>query len=260
MIVMMKTLINKLSRFAYYSDFWDESMTVTYDVRNISHNIFRLKNAYLELCKLIYLPFVYGYDYNCISQCTLVRQKILWDLTKVRHNEFETPYDISKIVEATITLSDEITDAEVSDSPYLHSKVDEYVILYEAVSAEEIKIREDALLSLKSFKQKKNMVDIDIELSDYLRVFMNTVTGSYRIAELIDSGQFSLRQQGSSVIVSSAIDLLSLAPMAGSALRAIGTTIDRTIRLVVQMQIQASAKNTVESFYNSEIEQIAELV
>ena len=248
--------------FAYYSDFWNENIQVTYDQNILSDTgkLIKLKEAYLELCKLMYLPFIYGYDFSCVSLSGMERRKIFFDLLKVRYKYFDTPSDVATIVEAVIALSDEIVDHGITDSPYLQRKVDEYVSLYDAVSDDEVKSKEDALTALKSFEQKKTIVTRDNDLNQYLSVFMDTVTSSYRIAELIDSGQFELKQRGNSVIVSSAIDLLSLVPMAGPGLRTMANLINDEVKKRVQEQVNESAKITINSFYHSEIEQSTELV
>ena len=173
----------------FYRDFWNDKIEVYYeydsDDRSHENKIRDLRLAYLELSKLIYLPFIYGYDFNCITQCTFERDRIIWDLMKVRYRYFKAPNDISKVLKAMMQLSGHISDPLISDSKYLQLQADEYVKLYDATTDEEIEERNNVLNSLQSFKQKKNKVNRDPELNAYLRVFMNTVTSSYRIAELI---------------------------------------------------------------------------
>ena len=76
------------------------------------------------------------------------------------------------------------------------------------------KIRENKVLAtLISFKKKKQKIESDVEMSEYLRVFMNTVTSSYRIAELIHSGKFAMVDDR--VVVKTAKRLLCLVPIIG---------------------------------------------
>ena len=273
-------VMNNLTPF--YRDFWNNDIEVYYEYnpedRSHDNKISELRLAYLELSKLIYLPFIYGYDFNCITQCTYERDRIIWDLNKVRFGYFKTPNDIRRVLKAMIHLSDHISDPLISDSKYLQLQADEYVKLFDATTDEEIEARHNVLVSLQSFKQKKNQVNRDPDLNAYLRVFMNTVTSSYRIAELIgnytslsitneflnlihiDSGQFQLATRGDSVIINSAIDLLSLVPTVGPTLKSFATQINEEAKSRVQDQINEATKRTVQSFYHREIEQSVELV
>ena len=61
----------------------------------------------------------------------------------------------------------------------------------------------------------------DPDLNNYLEVFMNVVTFSYRKAELVNSKEFQLVEKGDSVIIKSVIDLLELVPYAGPLLKTI---------------------------------------
>ena len=97
-------------------------------------------------------------------------------------------------------------------------------------------------------------------MSEYLRVFMNTVTSSYRISELIHSGKFKLETQKDSVAVSSFKNLLNLVPVIGKTLNVIANQVDSQVKGMVQGKIKSNASNTVESFYNKEIEQLTEYV
>ena len=76
----------------------------------------------------------------------------------------------------------------------------------------------------------------------------------------IDSGQFQLATRGDSVIINSAIDLLSLVPTVGPTLKSVATQINEEAKSRVQDQINEATKRTVQSFYHREIEQSVELV
>ena len=115
-----------------------------------------IRKAYLELWKLIYLPYIYGYDFNCISQCAFEVDRIIWDLNRIRNKTFETPNDIHLVVEAIVDLSDQINDPSVSNSKYLQLQADEYVRLFDAITDEEVNAKHQVLTSLQSFKQKKD--------------------------------------------------------------------------------------------------------
>ena len=64
-----------------------------------------IQYSYLNLSKYIYLPFLYGYDMNSVTNCKIY-SKVEKHLTKVRCREIDTVSDIHKIVEAVSKLAE----------------------------------------------------------------------------------------------------------------------------------------------------------
>lgn len=242
----------------YYFDFWTPDLKVT-SKKLRSREIDRLQFAYLELSKLTYLPFMYGYGWTAILH-SKIYAKVVFDLEKVMSKEIVTPHDIADIISTVKSLSSSYVNPDVSNSKYLQHKVDEYIKLSHAKTAQMRKIKNEILSDLTDFQKKKEDIQKDRELCDYLRVFMNEISQSYMVAELIVSDKFELKTANDSVIVQSAKSLLSLVPMVGPALHLIANVIDSAVKKAVQNAIKECAEKAVESFYDKEISELTEFV
>ena len=248
----------KTPKTCYFRDFW-------FDIEKIGKKVIkpkdldRLQLVYLELAKMVYLPFLYGYGWTVVMR-TETYKKIMYDLDRVANGIIPTHSDISDVVEAVSFLANTFTNPEISNSVYLQCRIDDFVKVSQAKS-DAMKERKWRILNeLSSFKKKKQRIENDKDMSEYLRVFMNEITGSYRISELIHSDKFELKTQGDSVVVENMKSLLSMVPMVGSVLTEVANQVDQKMKDRVKNAIKANAANTVESFYNREIEQITEYV
>ena len=254
----VKFLDGRFPKTSYFKDFWFDIEVIENKVIR-SRDLDRLQMVYLELAKMVYLPFLYGYGWSVVMK-TETYKKIMFDLDKVSVGIIPTHSDISDIVDAVCFLANTFTNPEISNSVYLQSRIDDFVKVSQAKSDAMKERKQKILKELASFKKKKQRIENDTAMSEYLRVFMNEVTSSYRISELIHSNKFQLKTQGDSVVVESMKSLLSMVPMAGTALNSLANQIDQHAKDEVKQAIKDSAANTVESFYNKEIEQITEYV
>ena len=89
---------------------------------------FYLQRAYCELAKRTYLPFLYGISITCVLNSQMY-PIVSNHLSKVMHKKIDSPSDLSEIVEAVYSLSDKLMNSEVSNSRYIQSKVDQYILL-----------------------------------------------------------------------------------------------------------------------------------
>ena len=112
---------------------------------------------------------------------------------------------------------------------------------------------------MQAIKNKQETIESDPDLSMFLQVFMNTVTSSYRVAEMMNSGKFEEAEENT-FIIDSLEFLLDLIPMAGGALRTIAGVADNLLRNSVSQKIGDRISNTINSFYHKEIESEAENV
>lgn len=135
---------------SYYKDFWTDELDITEkDLRASDKD--RLQLVYLELAKLVFLPFLYGYGWTSVLG-TPVHDKISFDLKLVSEKKIFTSSDISDIVDAVIQMSNSFTNPEISDSRYMQSRIDEYVKLSQAKSDVMIARKEQVFRELTSFK------------------------------------------------------------------------------------------------------------
>ena len=119
------------SNSSYYWDFWRDDLEISVKENIGFRDSERLQMAYLELAKLVFLPFLYGYTWNVTFQ-TPIYNKIVFDLIKVSKGAIPTPSDIREIVQCIIEIGTKFPNPETLNSPYLRSRVDEYVSLYDA--------------------------------------------------------------------------------------------------------------------------------
>ena len=151
---------------------------------------------------MIFLPFLYGYEWSVIFKTPLF-SKIMFDLIKVSEGAIPTPSDIKEIVKAMIEISDSFHNPDTNDSPYLRGKIDEFVRLYDAKTDVMKNRRKEVLSTFTDFKKKQQRINSDSDLSMYLQVFMDIVTSSYRIAEMIKSSKLQKTKIKNSTIVNS---------------------------------------------------------
>ena len=119
--------------------------------------------------------------------------------------------------------------------------------------------RNKVLNTFTNFKKKQQKIESDPDLSMFLQVFMNTVTSSYRIAEMMNSGKFEEVEEDS-FIIDSLQFMLELIPVIGGTLGEIAGVADKIIRSNVAKKIEDRISNTINSFYHKEIESEAENV
>ena len=138
----------------YCKDFWrDDLMIYTTDTVN-SHNTRRVQKAYIELSKLIFLPFLYGYDWTVLFKISIYN-KIRFDLIKVSEGAIPTPSNIEQIVKAIIKFNGAFNNPDPTDSVYLKSKVNENVELSDAKIRTLVNKRNQALETFTSFLSKR---------------------------------------------------------------------------------------------------------
>ena len=89
---------------------------------------------------------------------------------------------------------------------------------------------------------------------------MNQITSSYRIAEMINSGQFQLIQNNDSIIVNSWIELLNLVPVWGLVLSTAAKATEKLVVQIIEQTIKDTCHNTINSFYHKVLEETVELV
>ena len=198
----------------YYQDFWSNDLIVHSRESVGSNANRRLQRAYIELSKLIFLPFLYGFDWTVIFKVPIFN-KISFDLIKVSEGAIPTPSDIGQIVRAIIKFSGSFHSPDTSDSIYLRQKVDEYVKLSDAKTRPLAIKRGQVIETFTSFQKKEKKVHSDPDLNLYLTVFMNTVTGSYRVAEMMNSGKFETEKREKGFGMHTFKHFLDLVPVIG---------------------------------------------
>ena len=243
----------------YYDDFWTEDLKILTRGTVSSKRNRRMQRAYIELAKLVFLPFLYGYDWTIPFKIP-IHEKIRNDLILVSECKIPTPSDIGQIVKAIIKFSGNFTTPDPSDSPYLRNKVDEYIKLSDAKIRPLINKRNQVIETFTSFQKKEKMVQSDRDLNLYLTVFMNTVTSSYRIAEMMNSGKFETEKKEHGIGVHSFKHFLDLVPVIGLKLHQIADKVDKLVKKSVEMAIEERVECTVNSFYNKELEMLSEYV
>ena len=243
----------------YYDDFWRDDLKVLTRETVASNRNRRMQKAYIELSKLIFLPFLYGYDWTVVFKIPIYN-KIKNDLIRVSDCIIPTPSDIGQIVKAIIKFSGAFNSPDTTDSPYLRSKVDEYIKLSDAKIRPLINKRNQLLETFTSFQKKEQKIQSDKDLNLYLTVFMNTVTSSYRIAEMMNSGKFETEKKEHGIGVHSFKHFLDLVPVVGIKLHQLADKVDRLVKKSVEMAIEERVENTIESFYNKELEMLTEYV
>ena len=136
----------------YYQDFWSDNLQISIKKNITSRENDRLQKAYTELSELIFLPFLYGYEYS-VTIKTPIYSKIVFDLVKVSKGAIPTPSDIQEIVKAIIEVSDLFHNPDSADSPYLRGKIDEFVKLYDARTDAMKNKRNEVLNTFASYKK-----------------------------------------------------------------------------------------------------------
>lgn len=218
-----------------------------------------LQHTYCELSKFIFLPYLYGYHYSGVFNWALFYQ-IRDYLQKVMNKEVPSHSDICDIVSAVhaIYKNNIWVDFSVSNSPFLHSKIDRYIVLFQAVTPKMIEAKEKAFNELADFKTMKEYVIKDRDMSEYLSSFVSRITSSYRIAEVINSGKMTLQFQTGEKIFSTIQQGLEIIPFFGKIGSALTQMLASATKDAIEASYRDNAKNTVNSFYHKQIEEISE--
>jgi hypothetical protein len=181
-------------------------------------------------------------------------------LKKVMQGVIESPSDISEIIEAVFDLASTLNNSDTSDSKYIQKKVTQYVLVSQARTDAMLVKKSEILSDLTDFKKKKDYVTRDPEMYDYLTVFMNVVTSSYRTSEAISKEIFQLAESDSPAIIESGKACLDLVPLIGGFLRQVADKVHEKIDEMLHEHMMEKAGNTVNSFYHKEMEEVAEYV
>ena len=136
----------------YYQDFWSEDLKINIKTNIKSRDNDRLQKAYIELSRLVFLPFLYGYEWS-VSIKTPIYAKIVFDLIKVSEGAIPTPSDIKEVIKAIIEISDSFHNPDTTDSSYLRDRIDEFVKLYNARTDVMKLKRKEVLSTFTSFKK-----------------------------------------------------------------------------------------------------------
>lgn len=168
--------------------------------------------------------------------------------------------DICDIVSAVHAISKNniSIDFSVSNSPYLHSKIDRYIVLFQAVTPEMIEAKKKAFDELADFKTMKEYVVKDRDMSEYLTTFINRITSSYRIGELINSGSVAIQFQSGQKLFETVQQGIEMIPFFGKIGSNFAAILAGAVKEEIENGIRESAKNTVDSFYHKQIEEITE--
>ena len=223
-----------------------------------SHLNQHMRTSYSDLAKLTFMPKLYGFDLSELSSIWK-RDDVMSNLEGIIKGDVEVGEQIKNVVKSIYKISKSIDSDSLCDSKFLQHQVEEYTKLSskpDESNAEAATIGK----TIKSFSAKRKEVWSDPDLSKYLQVFMTEITSSYRIAEMINSGQFQLIQKDDSVIVTSCIELLNLVPMWGAILSAAAKQVDKLVAQAVEEMIKQACKNTINSFYHKVLEETVELV
>ena len=215
-----------------------------------------LQKAYLELSKYVFVPFLYGFELNSATNSKIYKE-VVDHLEKVKDNLIEAPYDISDIIKAVFDLAESLNSSDMSDSSYIHKKVDRFVMLSKAESEEIIRTKENVLKDIKIFKKKKDFMTRDPEADDYFTTFMRVIKNGYNTCERINKGIFKLTtEEGESKFMKNAESCLDLIPVSGIVLRKHASK--RFVNDYAKNQIKIKAMNSIYAFNHKEIEEIIE--
>ena len=91
---------------------------------------------------------------------------------------------------AVFELAKFIDSFDTPHSVYINKRVDEYILISQAVTIEAYKEKRRLRRLLHSFRAKKEDVFKDPEMYEYLKTFCNVVTSTYRTSEMITKGIF----------------------------------------------------------------------
>jgi len=203
-----------------------------------SRDIANLQLAYLELSKIVFLPYLYDYSPQ-IAENSKILAKIIDDLKKVKKRQITAPNDCANIVSAIMELSGTMKNFDVTNSKYIQTKVDEYVKLYLAKTTAMIQRKNRVVDQLENFKNKNSKINSDDSMKNYLKIFVTLVKRSYGLAEMIVNGSFKMKEFGvNSINVESEQDLFSIVPIISGGLKTISKSdgvhllYDRVINMI----------------------------
>ena len=186
-----------------------------------------------------------------------IYNKVAEQLKKIKDNLIEAPSDISDTVRAVFDLAGTLNDSDISDSSYIHWKVDEFIRVSQAHSKDMINERIQISKDLKAYKKKKDYISRDLEVDEYLNNFMSVIKGGYKTSEVISKGLFQLvTEKGEWKLLHSASSCLDLIPVGGLSLRK-GTN-KNFITDSLSKMIEANSMIAVVTFHQKEIEMVVE--
>ena len=215
-----------------------------------------MQRAYLELAKYIFIPFLYGFDLNSVVNCKNY-EKACEHLKKVKDNQIEAPSDISDIVKAVFDLAGTLNISDISNSYYIHKRVDQFVMLSKAYSEEMVLKKNEAYRDLRLFKRKRDFVTRDPEIDDYLQTFMSVIMNGYETSIAVNKGIYKLSTvSGETKFMQSGQSCENLIYVCGLPLRKRSSK--RFISNYVCKKIDKNSKNAADTFYNDDVEEMVE--
>ena len=178
-------------------------------------------------------------------------------LNKVKDNLIETPYDISDIVNAVFDLAGTLSISDISNSPYIHRKVENFVMLSNSHTEDMLKKINETFQDLKTFKRKRDFLTRDPEVDDYLTTFMSVIISGYKTSQAINKGIYKLNTvSGETKFMQNGQSLQNLIYLRGISLRQRANS--HVIHDDVKEKIENSAKKTVDTFHHKEVEEMVE--
>ena len=233
-----------------------------------------LQRSYCELAKYTYLPN--EYIFNIGGDENLMKYGLIVDhLNKVIEAEIDSPSDLSDIVEAVQSIASDIGSSDtlkqlseekrglsplVLSSSYIQSKLNQYVLLFQAKS--------DTMITKKN-ALAKDLVDYIAKIEEVLssphsKLFIDTFMGQlqqhFETAEAILDGRFEFTKSGENYTVDSAYELISLSPVFSGLLTQLAQNESSTFNEHQFDIIKLRAKYAIQTFYLKNVEEDAEYI
>ena len=146
--------------------------------------------------------------------------------------------------------------SDASHSVYIPKKVDEYILLSKTTFDRIKNFEED----LSDYKMKIDQVFADPEMHKYLITFIDVITNTYRLSEMICKDIYQYTNVSSNQLSNHLSTVVGLVPMIGElAWPPVDLSFEAYQSIKIE-QIKEIASNIVNTFYDKEIEEIAEYV
>ena len=168
-----------------------------------------LQHSYCQLAKLVYLPFLYGYNISSVNNFRIYSQA-REHLEKVRY-EIDTVSDIVDIIEAVVKISKVMNLSLALNSVYINKKVDEYILLSKG-SSNKVDVLEEGIID---YTMKVDHVFSNPAMHQYLKTFLDVFTSTYRVSEMIVKGIYNFTNVSKNQLSSNISTVLSLVPIIG---------------------------------------------
>jgi len=100
------------TKSSYFSDFWTDDLEISILPMKEEEKE-KLQIVYLELSKLIFLPFLYGYGWSYVIK-SFIHKNIMFDLKKIEEKAIPSLNDTADVIKIINDVSNEFVSHEIS--------------------------------------------------------------------------------------------------------------------------------------------------